>query len=803
MDRASRQHLDRASIIRVDTEASRSPDRIILPILHANAGRSIVIRVYRNGSIRRGGTVRSGRYAGDKYAFVQGTYVVPPLRAGAHPHKDINDSYRGRSQEGWRWDWKTGSDEPDGFHLQVGDEVRVFQSTAVVPKRRMQRFASGVSHCVLTPMREWATGKLQEYLHEQARVPGDRAMSKGVKNGLWRYRGYVRVLDEFARNFADGLPEDMFSHLVDELGKYVKTHVVVELPFQGGMLVDVQSGSAKRFAFTNTRLDHVDLNQVTSKEPHVVDRDVLTKMATELEEKGEFFTYQYTRFTGITSISTLHGTYQLKSEYFDAVREFEKQSGIDELKIDAVSQPALSEFVQRGMHFNIPSFAPNGQVPAELHEKREAQEALTLVNAGVLPGDNAAATLRLQRARDVVQAKFACLDMRKSYAAFAEAPIYDEHPFPAKLTTLRPTRELRGPGMYMIDNFDASAMDPSFATALEVLGHPYQNGNVYPDPELHVLLAHNAKFDVIEGCWADGHDPHFRFQFPGAPKNEATGEPATGFYCKDENDVPFYSKYVGACNQVNHYKTHWMKGTREYFDTISAHLPAGARVRYYENGAAQIEFKRASVRHLTQITAFINCYERLKMLKQLAAMLSAGIPRRSIVWLDKDDVTHIKGAPFQKEAYMEAKDVCSKTYRKIDESRTQYITNLEEKTWLDVKYPRLTATEEARPGGIVACVGVGGGGKTHVNLVDKGLCNVLYVAPSYDLLEDKKREYGCDGVVLAVALGTGNHDAVLRIRKHFSVLVIDECSEMWVEDVLKLLDMYPHHKHILCGDPKY
>ena len=72
---------------------------------------------------------------------------------------------------------------------------------------------------------------------------------------------------------------------------------------------------------------------------------------------------------------------------------------------------------------------------------------------------------------------------------------------PKKGGEMRPTSELRGPGMYMIDNFDASAIDSSFATALEVLGHPYRNGNVYPDPELRVLLAHNAKFDVIEATY--------------------------------------------------------------------------------------------------------------------------------------------------------------------------------------------------------------------------------------------------------------------------------------------------------------
>ena len=43
-------------------------------------------------------------------------------------------------------------------------------------------------------------------------------------------------------------------------------------------------------------------------------------------------------------------------------------------------------------------------------------------------------------------------------------------------------------------------------------------------------------------------------------------------------------------------------------------------------------------------------------------------------------------------------------------------------------------------------IGVGGGGKTHNNLIDKGLVGLCYFAPSWKLARNKQKEYGCHGV---------------------------------------------------------
>jgi len=81
---------------------------------------------------------------------------------------------------------------------------------------------------------------------------------------------------------------------------------------------------------------------------------------------------------------------------------------------------------------------------------------------------------------------------------------------------------------------------------------------------------------------------------------------------------------------------------------------------------------------------------------------------------------------------------------------------------------------------VEANLGIGGGGKTHRNLVDKGLQRVLYIAPSWKLARNKQAEFGCRTTVVARAM----HDdptSWSEIDTYANVLVWDEVSMMWSE----------------------
>ena len=813
MSRDDRRHLSRNdNVTRILTETDRYPENTILPILHANAGRSILIRVYRNGRLRRKGTLPCG----DQFTFRREQYDVPALQTGNHPRRDINNKFRGRIQEGWVWDWLTGSDR-GGLHLDVGDELRVFQANTVLPRRRAQRFASGVSHCIITPIRTWATTQLELQHEKAASIASSCAVPGSVRQACYKFRRLLKTLDEYETRYKDGIPQEAFQDFVDALGKSKHVHIVIELPqlqrySKLPPLIDVRSAlnTGKRFNFVNTQIDHADLNEVTSKEPIIVTQEALNDLVADLDDKGTFYTFQQTRFSGITSVSTLQGTYRLQSDYYDAVREFEQITFMDYFKIDAVKQPELSDFVQQGLHFNLPNYAPHGSLPPTLQHMRHAK--MEYIDAKRKEVALETFQAHMDSAKAAADKEFICLDMKKSYATFYHFAEYEG--FPTKFTTLRPFAPRSGtfipgnPGVYRIVNLDWTHASRETLMVMDILAHPYRDGNVYTRPELKKLYKLNVRFEIVEGAYADGFVNDMNFEFPGDPKNDATGEAATGFYRKDPGSggkpVPFYSKYIGACASVNKFETYWLKGSKEYLENLAAHLPRNTRIRQYDDGAAQIEFPRRSAKHLTQITAYINAYERLKMFDQLLRIFEAGVPLTDVVWFDKDDVTVRRGASFEVLPYMSEKPVHEKMFS--SNPIAYYVANLWQNDVDDVTcpYPPLTQPYEQRPGGMVACLGVGGGGKTHVNLIDTGhlQCGLLYVAPSHALKEDKMQEYNVQGTTYNTIFGTGL-ETVNHWRKECAVIVWDEISQKIMIDLQAILNTFPYHKHILCGDPGY
>ena len=87
-----KQTMPRGTTIRIDTEQDRFPERTILDLFKANAGRSILIRVYRKGCVRRRGRIVENPQT--QYIFFQEAYDVPST------NREINQMFNGRQFEG-------------------------------------------------------------------------------------------------------------------------------------------------------------------------------------------------------------------------------------------------------------------------------------------------------------------------------------------------------------------------------------------------------------------------------------------------------------------------------------------------------------------------------------------------------------------------------------------------------------------------------------------------------------------------------------------------------------------------------
>ena len=728
----------------------RDPSESILPLLKAHKGKTIMLQVYRSGKARKFGVIKGGSHRGERYSMRQ-VYTVPAT------DREVNAAFRGKAHEGWFWHWRTHSDDPDAYHLQAGDSVRVFPVEHLRPQRHRQRFASGLNHCVFHPILKWAESKLLN-----ASTSSEKSKMKGLKNEVIKLQ----------RRYQKGVPEHKLQSVVDQLGKYRCIHLTIELPFAsqpfgGRKIIDVTSRTSttgcRAFHFINTAFDHVD--EMIDTRSEECGQEQLNAMLADLDLKHKFYLYQKAP-KGITSISTLAGTFRLKSSYTEAVNTFEQDTGLNALKVDAIKQPILSRIVEAGMHYNLPGLNCSDLTPAALSEMRD------LTN----------------------------LDRKKSYASFYKCHLYEQEQFPSKFTQIGRLDHLsteealcNGPGTYLVDALDWSAAEPRFAEACQLLRDPYRDLNYYPRPDLRYLLSKGVAFRVLEGAWAAGVQPYFDFRFP-----EAMLE-------KDE-DISRYARWEGQCNSIRHHKTFHLKGSKKWFENLAHAMdapsglrssPNGTRVRWYDagHGTGTIEVPKACAPHLTQITAYSNAYERIDVLEQLLNM-----QLDQVLWIDKDSIcarTH--EFDYDKETWR-AKDLPSFK----NEECPVYVSNLWQE---DGSEPpeRLPANYVPRPmRGAHGCFGVGGGGKTFANLTDPCLlaCGLCFVPPSYLLLEDKRTKLGVDGAVMAVALGK-NQEKWRVIARSCSVIVWDEVSQWSMPACHAALQRYPHHLHVFCGDPGY
>jgi len=629
--------------------------------------------------------------------------------------------------------------------------VKVFPVTELRPQRHRQRFANGINHCVFRPILEWAEARLNEDISSS-----ERSRMKGLTNEVIKLRW----------KYVAGVPEHKMQEVVDILGKYRCIHITIELPFStqpfgGPKIIDVESRTSntgkKAFHFVNTAWDHVD--ELVDTKTIECDQEEMDAQIEKLDSSGKF--YLYTKSPkGITSISTLAGTYRLKSPYTETVRSFEEENGLNALKIDAIKQPILSRLVELSMHYNGTGLNCSDLTPAQLSELIEALN----------------------------------LDRIKSYTSHYKCHLYEREKFPSKFTSvgrldhLSTEQALAFPGVYMIDQLDWSQAEPKFAEACRLLKDPYRDLNVYPRPDLTYLLSKGVTFKVLEGAWAAGVEPYFDFRFPDS------------MYEKTELGVAYYAMWEGACNSIRKHKTYHLKGTKKWFENLSQALeaPDGTRIRWYDNetGAGTIEVPKSSALHLTQITSYCNAYERIDVLEQLLNM-----DLSKVLWIDKDSICARKHEFAFDEGTWRLKDLPS---FKNDENPL-YVSNLWQEIEGNPPPERLPAEYVPRSlSGAQGCFGVGGGGKTHINLTDPCLlaCGVCFVPPSYLLLEDKRSTLGVNGAVMAVALGK-NEDKWRVIERSSAVLVWDEVSQWPMDACHQAIKRFPHHFHLFCGDPGY
>jgi hypothetical protein len=326
-----------------------------------------------------------------------------------------------------------------------------FKSTDIFKKVYKQSFLDGLTHCLLTPIKNFIYDKI--------------ATSKTAKT-IHNYKLKKNIIDDLLIKYKDGVPEDNISEITNKLN----IDIIINTPFSDKPLIESKCLTNKitTFYFLNSRLNHVEHNELytnrTVKKNNNTEIlnsvDIQTKY-DELINNNSYFVYRVNH-TGISEIQTLEKIYKLDCRFKKAINKFEIDNDIKNYtNIDAYKDLDLTKFIKDSQHMN-------GTVDFVNINK---------VNINVLEH----------------------IDMKAAYINYKSNKYYMG--FLGKITDFRQCNNVKfaldNIGLYRINNIKLSNHINTINNKLGI----FFNDNIYTTCELKFLVDNNCSFDVMEGCW--------------------------------------------------------------------------------------------------------------------------------------------------------------------------------------------------------------------------------------------------------------------------------------------------------------
>jgi hypothetical protein len=444
-----------------------------------------------------------------------------------------------------------GSSGESIFDENPEASVYITKSQTITPERIHQAFKHGITNCLFKPIIQF----LQE-----------KKETSSSANTIKEYNRRLNKALELEKQFNDtGVPPKKIQEICDAL----QIDIQIDQPFQKKYLHYRSNKKALRtFRFVNTQLNHIDLNEAFNKEPEYISTEELQELYKEFCNKENFY-FTYTRGNDyISSITTLQKTYRCKKEYTDFISEFERDTGIMYCKLDAITDPNISNYVRQGTHFySVVDFKPR-------YEDDEEEIEIEYDN-------------------------YNHADMKNAYINYDTCKYYEG--FLGKITDFRKTDKIEGLGYYTITNIQLTGKVEELNNKMKI----FRNGNVYPSPILKFLQDNKCRFTITEGCWGTNLD--FSMKDPK--------------WLDKENDTKYFCKYVGTMYNYTLENSFYMKADPEYIKNMISIIDYDT-YNYYENidglqDEIRIKYKKQNHKHLSHICGFITGYSILNMLEQL------------------------------------------------------------------------------------------------------------------------------------------------------------------------------------------
>lgn len=560
------------------------------------------------------------------------------------------------------------------------------------------------------------------------------------KTAQKRYKGYIKKINEYIDIYHEGIPEDNIQEVCDKL----QISVDIDLPSLFNKKVKLLSFEShkkplKKFKFINTRINHIEINDVKYINNYEEVNEVeMNEIKNNLDDNDTFYFYKSNK-GGVSRIYTFDKIYKLEDDYSKIVDEFSKQNNLEDYKIDHLKNRKLSEFC-------LKSVKTNGTID---FVKNIHKHKLDEVNH---------------------------IDMKRAYTKNKDCSYY--RGILGKITDFRFTNKIMGLGLYEIR--DVKINNPLF----EKLNFIH-NYNIYTSAELEYFKDNGVEFKISGGCWGSRIDIDFG---PGEDDD-------TGMYGRVGEDGPrIYCKWFGCltiCETMNKFK--FNTSHKNYLEIFKHQIDNDYYGNiYYEeptpwsDECGIIEYRKRKVYHQSHIASFITSYQRISILEQLKKIDMKNLLRVCV------DGIYFKGNPVELNKNFNYKD--KKTFN--NEPGNEYCVN-------NYDYESYEYSPKHRENNQYEFhKGPGGTGKTHTNLIDNGLIDVLFVAPSWKLARRKQLDYNVNSTTFYHIL-TDDPDVWRKNYRDYSVIIIDEVSMLSDINKNRIIGRFKHHKLIFCGDVNY
>jgi hypothetical protein len=325
--------------------------------------------------------------------------------------------------------------------------------------------------------------------------------------------------------------------------------------------------------------------------------------------------------------------------------------------------------------------------------------------------------------------------------------------FPNKITDFRRTNVLEGVGYYYVGSLDWTNANKKLKQ-LNQLCKMFVGKRIYPSCEIEMLMRYGVVVRIYFGCWGTTIDLEF------SPEQIE----------KFEN-VRIYARLIGTMR-------HMTKTVQIFTKSLDPEFIGfvGGSKRFGDDVMFEIPVEKHN--HYAHIAGFMYGYQRINLVAQLLEMNIEKIGR-----------INVDGIYYEPHSFNLLEDFREKT-GKFPNAVGNRIICESPYDKLEV-YRKVIATKPRPHFKTELYKGAGGTGKSYYNINDTGLVSVLYVAVCRLLLQGKE----CDTATLQSLF---NEHKWACVNRHYSVLIVDECSMLNEEQKKYLLAF--KGKIIFIGD---